>query len=300
MRKNILVTGSHRSGSTWVGKVLAKSEHSYYIHEPFNLGNKSSYKTPLNYWFEYIGNDSVKQQAFVDYIHYYCNGNFHSLYDRMKRNSIRSYPYILKSETLKILNRNKRKIFKDPIAFFSADFFYNYFDSDVAILIRHPAAFAESLKSKDWKHDFTHFIQQPDLMENKLLPFKSDIQAFLTDNEKQKDIIEHAILLWNIFHHQILEYQKNYNSWHFIKHETLSINPQEEFKILFKKLNIEFDSTVEKFITETTSSDSVDGEYRNALTNVKKWKTRLTSHEIERIYFGTEKISKLFYSKEEW
>ena len=32
--KPILVTGSHRSGSTWVGKMLATSPSVNYIHEP--------------------------------------------------------------------------------------------------------------------------------------------------------------------------------------------------------------------------------------------------------------------------
>src|SRR5690242_1511734 len=32
----ILVTGAHRSGSTWVGKMLALAPGIGYIHEPFN------------------------------------------------------------------------------------------------------------------------------------------------------------------------------------------------------------------------------------------------------------------------
>ena len=33
----ILVTGSHRSGSTWVGKMLSVAPHVAYIHEPIIL-----------------------------------------------------------------------------------------------------------------------------------------------------------------------------------------------------------------------------------------------------------------------
>src|SRR5882672_1880226 len=32
----ILVTGAHRSGSTWVGRMIARSPTIRYIHEPFN------------------------------------------------------------------------------------------------------------------------------------------------------------------------------------------------------------------------------------------------------------------------
>ena len=38
--KPILVTGSHRSGTTWVGKMLAATGSVGYIHEPFNLKNR--------------------------------------------------------------------------------------------------------------------------------------------------------------------------------------------------------------------------------------------------------------------
>jgi len=37
MRKPILVTGSHRSGTTWAGRSLVLAPNTAYIHEPFNI-----------------------------------------------------------------------------------------------------------------------------------------------------------------------------------------------------------------------------------------------------------------------
>jgi hypothetical protein len=34
---NILISGSHRSGSTWTGKVISQSNSVRYVHEPFNI-----------------------------------------------------------------------------------------------------------------------------------------------------------------------------------------------------------------------------------------------------------------------
>ena len=34
----VLVTGSHRSGTTWVGKILAEAPETCYLHEPFKPG----------------------------------------------------------------------------------------------------------------------------------------------------------------------------------------------------------------------------------------------------------------------
>ena len=54
MKKSpILVTGSHNSGSTWVGKMISLSPDIGYLHEPFNpkfMLCKSAFK----YWFTYV------------------------------------------------------------------------------------------------------------------------------------------------------------------------------------------------------------------------------------------------------
>jgi len=36
-QKPILVTGSHRSGTTWAGKMISACPNVGYIHEPFNI-----------------------------------------------------------------------------------------------------------------------------------------------------------------------------------------------------------------------------------------------------------------------
>ena len=38
----ILVTGSHRSGTTWAGQMLATAPGIGYIHEPFNCDIRMS------------------------------------------------------------------------------------------------------------------------------------------------------------------------------------------------------------------------------------------------------------------
>ncbi len=37
--KKVLVTGSHRSGTTWVGTILAAHQNAEYIHEPLNVSD---------------------------------------------------------------------------------------------------------------------------------------------------------------------------------------------------------------------------------------------------------------------
>ncbi len=56
-RKPILITGSHRSGSTWVGKIIAEAPSVIYIHEPFNVDfppGAGVCNVKFEYWFTHI------------------------------------------------------------------------------------------------------------------------------------------------------------------------------------------------------------------------------------------------------
>jgi LPS sulfotransferase NodH len=51
-QKPILVTGSHRSGSTWVGTMLATSPSVGYVQEPFSLNHRPGiFSAKFDYWF---------------------------------------------------------------------------------------------------------------------------------------------------------------------------------------------------------------------------------------------------------
>jgi len=56
-KKPILITGSHRSGTTWVGRMLAEAPSVFYIHEPFSVTDPPSRgicNAEFKHWFTYI------------------------------------------------------------------------------------------------------------------------------------------------------------------------------------------------------------------------------------------------------
>ena len=59
----ILVTGSHRSGTTWVGKMVAVSPPIFYIHEPFNPthGRPIFCHKTFTHWFTYVAAENESQ-----------------------------------------------------------------------------------------------------------------------------------------------------------------------------------------------------------------------------------------------
>ena len=296
MKKRILVTGSHRSGSTWTGKVICQSKDVRYVHEPFNVGTKK-YNFPFRYWFEYMpATSNYHQSKVARYLNSFDSiTSVNDIFRHKRINSLRRLYHALKDHQSKLF---KRSLYKDPIAVMSAEWFYRTFNSDVIVLIRHPAAFVASLKVKGWFYNFNNFKNQPQLIDENFPTFKEQIIEF---SKEKKDIIDQGILLWNTIHSMILKYQAKYDKeWIFIRHEDLSYEPTQEFHEIFNRLNLKFDDNVKDYILKVTQPKEHGGIGRDAKKNVKNWKNRLTEEEIIRIKEGTNDIWQEFYKDMDW
>jgi hypothetical protein len=303
----ILVTGSHRSGTTWVAKVLAASASVHYVPEQFNLNlPQCSCGHKFNQWFQYISSDNETQ--FYNHMKHALGLSYRFVPDLRAAKNPKYAFKILTTSSKFILHRllNIRPLLKDPIAFFSANWLANRFNMDVIVLIRHPAAFASSLKRLNWKFDFSHFTEQPLLMQDLLEPFSKEIKEYTL---KEYDIIDQAILLWNIFHYVILKYKKNHKRWIFLRHEDISRNPFGQYKFLYKQLGLRFTSKttnlIDKYSYSKQSLPDLNNQEihilsRNSESNIYSWKDRLNSNEISRIRNGVKPICSSFYSDAEW
>lgn len=312
IQKPILLTGSHRSGSTWVGKILSSSREVGYLMEPFNLTDRRPglVNVHFDYWFQYI-NDK----------------NSTSYYEPIKKmlefqydlgvglSSVGSGREFLKLgrdyyQCMKYRYSGARPLVKQPTSIFMARWFYETFNSDIIVLIRHPAAFISSLMMLQWRHPFSEFLQQPDLMKDYLVPFEEEIRLY---SIKEQCLMDQAILLWKIIHHTIHLYQDKYNDWIFMRHEDLSLNGTAEFEALFSRLNIPVDERViqciNKYGSKTNPADSTavglmlqtdKAIKRDSVANVSNWKKRLTEREIDHIRKNVEDISRYFYTDNEW
>jgi hypothetical protein len=192
-----------------------------------------------------------------------------------------------------------RPLLKDPIAIFSAEWLATKFDIDVIVLIRHPAAFAGSLKVKNWTHPFDHFLKQPLLMRDLLYPFADEIKNFA---HKERDIIDQAALLWKLIYYVVSIYKQRNPQWIFVRHEDLSIDPVEGFHHLYRSLDLEFSQSIAKFIRlfsyseDQEDSGDIDFYKRDSISNISTWKTRLTNAEVKRIKAMVDEVSTEFYS----
>jgi hypothetical protein len=303
-RKPILVTGSHRSGTTWAGRNLALAPYTCYIHEPFNVGIKISViDCPLSYWYQYICKENASQykSALDKVLHH----QYPLLSNLTKASTVRNMGKILRDQVLTLSNkiRGNTPVVKDPIAFFSAEWLSKIYEMNVLVMIRHPAAFCSSLKVKNWRFDFNNFLDQPLLMDRYLGAFEDEISRFA---QEERSVIDQAILLWNCIHHTVKVYQQEHPEWLFVRHEDLSNEPLVNFESIYNKFGLDFTPRVKSGILESSGShnpteQSPGNEFkRNSKENIKNWKNRLSPEEIDSIKFKTSELSSIFYEDDDW
>lgn len=302
--KPILVTGSHRSGSTWVGRMIAASPAVAYIHEPFHLNHNQGFcGATFDYWFAYIcpENEARYLRYFQKTTQFRYNlvWNWELLRNPETREQvIKDYQFFQKKRAA-----GCRPLLKDPIALFSAEWLANRFNMDVVVMIRHPAAFAYSLKKAGWFHNFSHFLEQPLLMQHYLYPFEAEMREFI---QEPRDIIQHAALLWKLIHYMIGLYRERYPDWLFVRHEDLSADPQAGFREIFTRLQLDFSARVQAKIEDYSSSKNqtdappLHSIKRDSKANIATWKTALTTAEIDYVRREVNDISSQFYAASEW
>ncbi len=303
----ILITGSIRSGTTWVGKILGASPQVAVIIEPFNkLHRMGTFGLHWQYQYTYVtpANEEPIARALRKTLalKYDVLAQIRAI--RSPRNIagfIRDFTRFQYGRFI----RHPRVLLKDPIALFSAAWLAEKFKMDVVVMIRHPAAFASSYKRIQEPNRFADLLRQKELMRDLLYPFEDEIARYAN---RPVDLIDQAILLWKITFHMIQKYRREHSEWFFHRHEDLALNPQHQFKILFSQLGVPFTEKIERTIIKMNGrSNPVEAPAgqlhclkRNSREVVKIWKYRLTREEIKRIRQATEELASAYYSPESW
>lgn len=309
----ILITGAHRSGTTWVGKMLTAASGVGYIQEPFNLQHRPGIcRRQFEYWFTYVTDENQAEyyddvKGIVDFS-YNLKGELKAI--DSTRDALRLTRDFFNFQKYRLTNA--RPLIKDPIAFFSSEWFAKNFNADVVVTIRHPAAFVSGLMVKNWEFEFSHFLAQPLLMRDYLSPFREQIEDYAAH---RKPLIDQGILLWNIFYSVIDDFRQKHPSWIFVRHEDLANEPLAAFEALYNQLGLAFTAEQASFIEHYTTADNpskaptrkkifgsnIDlSVKRSSRSSIKNWKNRLSPEQIERIRTHTSAVADKFYDVDDW
>lgn len=300
----ILVTGSHRSGTTWVGKMLAADATTAYVSEPLNVLHRPGvYRTPVKYWYTYITDENG-----ADYLPAFnelLNFQYHTLHEIISLRSVKDF--LRMGRDFRIFfngsMHGQRVLIKDPFAVFSTPWFAKQLNCQVVITARHPGGFVSSLKRLGWNFDFGNFLNQPLFMRDHLEGDRAAMESMLKD-----DLVGQAALLWKIIYRFVHSTRTGFPQFNIVRHEDLSRDPIGGYQTLYNSLGLDFTERVKDIIQNSSSSENPAKLAKNKTHSVKldsranldNWKNILSSEEITRIRKITEGVSESFYSEEEW
>ncbi len=226
----ILVTGAHRSGTTWVGKMLAADAHTAYISEPLNVLHRPGIlRAPVKNWYTYI--TSENESEYFPAFHELFDFQYHTLLEIRSIRSIKDFLRMGRDfHTFLIGNmQGQRTLLKDPFAVFSAPWFAQKLNCQVVITVRHPAAFASSLRRLNWAFDFRDLLDQPALMRDHLEADRAEMESI-----KPGDIIGQSALLWRMIYRFVHSTRSLFPDFKIVRHKDLSLDPITGYQALYE------------------------------------------------------------------
>jgi hypothetical protein len=284
--------------------MLAADADTAYISEPLNVLHRPGvFRAQVRHWYQYIcdGNEGEYLPAFQDLLEY-----DYFLWDEIR--SIRSRKDFFRMGRdfmifYNALMRGQRALLKDPFAVFSVPWFAKRLNCRVVITVRHPAAFAGSLRRLGWSFDFKDLLDQPLLMSDHLEPYRDQMLSV-----GRGDVIDQAALLWKLIYSVAQKFRQLSPGWVVVRHEDFSLNPMERYRDLYATLDLEFTARVKKYIEKNSSAgnptelspDKTHSVRLDSRATVMNWKKHLNVEDIKRIRDITGETASQYYSDAEW
>ncbi len=306
--KKILVTGAHRSGSTFVGTMLSLPISVGYIYEPFN---RDFGMLDVEEWFPYVTNGSSNVDKYRRMMNNLFDGT--ALFKKSRGGSLASRAAAARIVIGSRSQFNYRAtsfhpllssiVVKDPIACLSAEWLHKNWDMDVLVLMRHPAAFVASVLRMGWRFDVGPIVARGDLMNDHLGPILDHDRSYAGISA-----IEEATLMWNCLYRVMTNYVDRNPAMVLRTHEEISRDPLVQFEALYRRFDLPFSRRVARIIGEKTGESNPTAPKATALhtmnrdsrSNIKRWKTVLSQEQIHFIRSQTEGLSSRFYSESDW
>ena len=299
----ILVTGAHRSGTTWVGRMLVAGGQATLINEPFNRSHPSGVmRAPVRSVYTYVCDENEAEylapmRETLAYRYHY--------WEQLTSRPVKELPRAARDAMgfLRARLARRRPLLKDPFALFSIPWFAERLHCQVVVVVRHPLAFASSLKRLDWSFEFGDLLGQPLLMDQVLSSFRGEMQRM---QHQPSDVISQACLLWRVIYGTVTRYRLTQPQVIVTRHEDLSLHPVEGFRRLYSQLGLTFSTPAERAVIRSSMENNPSelaardphAVRLNSRANLENWKHRLTGEEIERVLEATHDIASVFYGEQ--
>ena len=273
----IFVTGTHRSGTTWVATMLAVPG-VWYVHEPFFTGKGLWHEN-----FSYVRRSDHEPRV-----------------DRIMKRVLRgghrfalAHPWVeYRLMPMRLFRplRIRRALVKDPIACLMSEYLTDRFGFETLVLFRHPAGFAWGLTQLGWPIAtfLRQFLQCGSLMEDWLHPYRKLIESACQEDSLRSATVMHGCLnavLWG--------YTQRHPKMRAVSFEMLCMDPIEQFRALYDDVGLPHDENVRSAHAELCFAGQPGSSYRthevrrNSRDMASRWRSKLDHAEqleIRRIW----------------
>lgn len=301
----VLVTGSHRSGTTWVGRMLCASGEAAYVHEPFNVGLDAGWLVPpAPHWYQHVS--AANEAEFAERVDRVFGLRYPVTGRALRPATPRRLARIGREAWRAAHHRRagRRVLVKDPLALLSTEWLAARYGAVPVIMVRHPAAFVSSLLRMGWEFDFAEWAEQPLLMEGLLAPFADEIEQ---RRRQPGDIVEQGCVMWRAIHHVIDGYRQAHPDWHVLRHEDVAAEPMEHFTRLYAALGLHLDEVARATIHAHSSApvrEVAAGDLgtiaRDSRAAISTWRGRLSSEQVDRVRRAVGEEADRFYEPSTW
>ena len=256
---SILVAGTARSGTTWLGDLIASQIPSRILFEPFNPDLVSDYRHFPYFQYMRPGTENPEFYAFAQKV--FTGEIRNGWIDRHNErliSKVRLVKEIRANLALKWLNENFPEI---PIIF----------------IVRHPCAVVLSRMELGWAtdRDIEPFLSQPQLVEDYLCPYMDLIRSAVNSEEK------HAVI-WSVSNLVPLK-QFSSGELKVVYYEDLCTQLEIELEGVFEAIGYKysgllFASTHQPSQTTRRASAIVTGTNK-----IENWMKKLSRAQIDNI-----------------
>ena len=122
------------------------------------------------------------------------------------------------------------------------------------------------------------------------------------------NVIDQGCLLWRLVYAVVDGFRDTHPEFMIVRHDDLSRDPGGCFQGLFASLDLDFTSTIQQTLAETSqgsnpgelSTRRVHSVKLDSQANLSNWQKRLTQNEIEHIRDLTADVASKYYPEEPW
>lgn len=258
-RKSIIISGTGRSGTTWLASLISSRIACRIMFEPFHTGKIPQFSR--YHLFQYMRPYQQDNELYK----YACDvlsGNIrHPWIDWQNEHLFPKYRLVKEIRANLFLKWLHNKFPETPLLF----------------ILRHPCAVVLSRMEMKWAttSDIQPFLNQEELILDHIEDKLDIINKASTTEEK------HAII-WCVSNYVPLR-QFEQNELNVFFYEALCTQPEVELPRLFEVVGLEFKPSFLKLVNRPSATAGVTSAVMTGEDKTSRWKRELTSTQIDKI-----------------